>query len=117
MKQEIRQAIRDIEKHAGTAYYTPESDPMCCPGGDDIYRAIEEIKKAIGDEPATKEIRSCVSIRWNEGYSSDDKDHMREEGFERAYEMIKQGYTEGELYFTPDGEDADQISGWWRLEK
>jgi len=45
MKNEIREAIKDIERWAGEAYTTP-SDPRT-PDGDEIYQALQKIKKAI----------------------------------------------------------------------
>ena len=46
-KEIIRQAIREIERWAGEAYYTPDTDPEVCPDGDEVYQALQKIKEVV----------------------------------------------------------------------
>ena len=49
--ENIARAIRQIERWAGDAYYTPDTDPAVCPEGDEVYQALQMIKAEIDIRP------------------------------------------------------------------
>jgi len=61
-------------------------------------------------------MKSNIQINWweNEGQEYIPEEHsteLKEHGYERALELIKKGFSEGELHLEVEGEYYD---GYWR---
>ena len=67
------------------------------------------------------EKKISITYRWNDtNIKNKHKEALEETAQERIFEMIKEGYTSGELndniYMTDDDpEDGVEYSGWWEM--